>query len=142
MQKKLILIVCMANYCRSPVAEIILRHHYKHNFEFISAGISPIAKSGMDPRSIKFLESKGYKSHIHTPRKINNKLISQADKVYVLDIQLLFKMNQIYKNYSSKFFLLNHHEKDLSLRDPYHLEINEYNDVLKRLEKVCQSLVI
>jgi protein-tyrosine-phosphatase len=132
----------MANYCRSPVAEVILKELHKNNFEFISAGISPMAKSGMDPRSIKFLEKNGYKAHIHTPRKINSKLLTRAYKVFILDIQLLFQMNQIYKNYSSKFLLLNHHEKNLALRDPYHLENNDYDDVLKRIETVCESLAI
>ncbi len=132
----------MANYCRSPVAEVILKKLHKQSFEFISAGLYPMAKSGMDPRSMKFLEENGYKSHIHTPRKINSKLLSRAHKVFVLDIQLLFQMNQIYKNYSSKFILLNHHNKNMALRDPYRLEANDYNEVLNRIEIVCESLII
>ena len=49
--------ICMANYCRSPVAEALLRKYLKNDLVNItSAGLNPILKADMDSRSRKYLE--------------------------------------------------------------------------------------
>lgn len=53
-EKKIVVLVCYANFCRSPVAEILLRDKFgSEKYNFISAGIHPIKKVGMDDRSLK-----------------------------------------------------------------------------------------
>ena len=63
--------VCIANYCRSPVFEALLKKKYGEDFEIYSAGLYPMAEPNMDPRSIKYLEKAGIKNVLHTPKKIS-----------------------------------------------------------------------
>ena len=62
-------IVCIANYCRSPVAENLLKNRFNESYEFFSAGISPMSMPNMDPRSLKFLKENDVIHNFHTPKK-------------------------------------------------------------------------
>ena len=64
--KKSFCIVCIANYCRSPVAEVLLKTRFGDKYEFFSAGISPIAQPNMDPRSLKYLHENNCPIHTDT----------------------------------------------------------------------------
>ena len=74
-KKKSFCIVCIANYCRSPVFESILKKRFGNKFEFFSVGLSPMPKANMDPRSLEFLSQIGIKDVIHNPKKINKSII-------------------------------------------------------------------
>ena len=63
-------IVCVANYCRSPVVENFLKKRFGDKYEFFSAGISPVALPNMDPRSLKFLQENEIQHNFHTPKKV------------------------------------------------------------------------
>ena len=85
--KPQICIVCFANFCRSPVAEIILNNLYGNEYNFFSAGIQPLPKADMDLRSQSFLSSREYNFSIHNPKKINNNLLVKL----ILFTQLILK---------------------------------------------------
>ena len=68
-------VVCMANYCRSPVAENLLKKRFGHKYEFFSAGILPISQPNMDARSLAFLDGNNVNHDFHTPKKINKKML-------------------------------------------------------------------
>ena len=66
-----IIVVCIGNYCRSPVAEYILKSKLTSNFTISSAGISPyLGMNNMDKEFISYLKQKGISSSIHIPRKL------------------------------------------------------------------------
>ena len=65
------------------MAEKILQDTFKDELAFFSAGISPIAKASMDPRSIEFLTESNINDVYHMPKKINNKMIENSSKIDV-----------------------------------------------------------
>ena len=67
-----ILVVCFANYCRSPVAEVILKRSLP-NLNIESAGIVPMTDPDMDNRSRQFLVEIQYKPGVHNPSRISKK---------------------------------------------------------------------
>ena len=80
-EKKIVVLVCYANFCRSPVAEILLRDKFgSEKYNFISAGIHPIKKVGMDDRSLKFLRSLNINlDYLHMPKILNYKIIKNGN---------------------------------------------------------------
>ena len=46
-------IICLANYCRSPVAQYLLKKRFPE-CNFNSAGLKPLLSPHMDRRSEKF----------------------------------------------------------------------------------------
>ena len=62
-------IVCIANYCRSPVVENFLKKKFGYKYEFFSAGLLPISQPSMDARSLAFLKENNVDHDFHTPKK-------------------------------------------------------------------------
>ena len=81
-ENKQVCFVCMANFCRSPVAEAIFNTLDNNNFKAISAGIAPFKPIGMDARSEEFLVSKGIEPTVHNAQKINRAIIETSDVVF------------------------------------------------------------
>ena len=55
-EQKSISFVCLANYCRSPVAKMIFKDKFKNSLKVDSAGINPMVSAGMDLRSFDYLK--------------------------------------------------------------------------------------
>ena len=130
----------MANYCRSPVAEILLRKNFGDNYEFFSAGISPISQPNMDARSLAFLEENKVGHDFHTPKKINNKMLNYFDKFLAIDFYVLNQLNIAYPKYRHKFQSITKQFRDINLLDPYHLEADEYLKIMNAIKHVSENI--
>ena len=81
---------------------------YGDKFEFYSAGLSPLDKPNMDPRSIKYLEEQGIKNIIHNPKRIS-KMLDYFDFFIAIDLIILNELNLKFPKYKQKFFLASSH---------------------------------
>ena len=141
MQKKSITIVCFANYCRSPVAEALLNLRFGDHFSFNSAGIKPFESSGMDPRSGRFLKERfNIEYPFHVPKIINKRIIESSFMIFAMDHIVLTALNQKYFKYSKKIKVINFLSRKVNIPDPYNFEINDYFEVLERIESVINEI--
>ena len=70
MQIQNILVVCVGNICRSPMAEYLLKQTYPHlNIE--SAGISGLIGEGADAKAIQCMDVINIDMRPHVARKLN-----------------------------------------------------------------------
>ena len=134
-----ICVVCFANYCRSPVAEQLLRRRFKGKLNVISAGLNPLSKPEMDPRSRNFLESRIDDVEIHNPKKITKEIVEKSNLILALDPFILLNLNQQFSGYKEKIFLLNKHDPKNVLPDPYGMSKNEYHEIMLKIEEVVSS---
>jgi protein-tyrosine-phosphatase len=140
LNKKSFCIVCIANYCRSPVVENFLRNRFGEKYEFISAGISPISLPNMDPRSLEFLRENNINHKFHTPKKINNRMLSYFDKFLAVDPYVLNQLNTIHPKFKKKFFSLTMQFNNISIVDPYHLQVDEYKKTMENIKYVVEGI--
>ena len=105
--------VCFANYCRSPVAKMILKNKFKNSLKVDSAGINPMVSAGMDPRSADYLIQNNIAFEVHNPKKIDKNFLNCSDVVFAMDVMVLMHLNKTYKNFRHKFKLFAHQQKDL-----------------------------
>ena len=94
--------VCLANYCRSPVAEMILKNKFKNSLKVDSAGINPMVSAGMDSRSVDYLKENNIYYEIHNPKKIDKNFLNSSDVVFAMDAMVLMNLNKTYKNFREK----------------------------------------
>ena len=141
-KKKSFCIVCIANYCRSPVVENILKKRFDQRYEFFSAGISPISESSMDPRSIKFLKKNNYNYNLHAPKKLNKKMLNYFDKFLAVDFYVLNQLNLAFPKYRHKFVSLTMQFNDINIIDPYHFEASEYKQVMNDIKYVAENIIL
>tara|TARA_Y100000590_G_C15744473_1_gene1021484 strand:+ start:3130 stop:3573 length:444 start_codon:yes stop_codon:yes gene_type:complete len=132
--------VCMANYCRSPVFEVLFKKKYGEEFEFYSAGLHPMVAPNMDPRSTSYLNKIGIKNILHTPKKISKKMLEYFDFFIAADVNVLNMLNVNFPDYSSKFFLSTRNIEDIEIYDPYTMNDIEYLDVMKKISFTVDNL--
>ena len=130
----------MANYCRSPVAEFLLKEKYFDEHNIDSAGLIDFPEFGMDRRSIKFLKSLGKTAPIHQPKKISKKLLERTDIIYAIDHKILISLNKEFPAYKQKFELFALKNKRMFLPDPYALSNEEYIAVMKKIEYISENI--
>ena len=135
-----ILFVCVANYCRSPVAEKVLNSLLSNNCSADSCGLHPKVDIKMDDRSKEFLMRKNIINCHHIPKKISKYLIDQANVVYAMDISVLQELKKIYK--SEKIKLFGCLDKDLYTPDPYRFKNQDYENIMHLINKGCESIAM
>ena len=133
-------IVCVANYCRSPVVENLLKKRFGHKYEFFSAGMSPISQPNMDARSLKFLQNENVNHDFHTPKRVNVKMLNYFDKFLAVDFYVLNQLNIAFPKYKHKFQSLTKQFRDINILDPYHLQASEYKKVMNDIKYVSENI--
>ena len=97
--------VCLANYCRSPVAKMILKNKFKNSLNVDSAGLSPMVSAGMDPRSVDYLKATNISYEIHTPKKIDKNFLKAPPRRIIM-INTLLQNNSSNSKRSATNFIL------------------------------------
>lgn len=133
-------IVCIANYCRSPVVEHMLNKRFGEKYEFFSAGISPISLPNMDPRSLKFLKENNVDHVLHTPKKVNNKMLNYFDSFLAVDLYVLNQLNMSHPKYSHKFSFLTMQFSHINIIDPFQLSDHEYLRTMNDIKYVTENI--
>ena len=139
-RRKSFCVVCIANYCRSPVVENLLKKRFKNQYEFFSAGISPISLPSMDKRSLDFLKQNNISHSFHTAKKINNKMLNYFDYFFAVDHIVLNELNKQFPKFKNKFVLLTAQFKDRNIIDPYRFKDDEYLNVMNDIKYVVENI--
>lgn len=139
-RRKSFCVVCIANYCRSPVVENLLKKRFKNQYEFFSAGISPISLPSMDKRSLDFLKQNNITHSFHTAKKINNKMLNYFDYFFAVDHIVLNELNKQFPKFKNKFVLLTAQFKDRNIIDPYRFKDDEYLNVMNDIKYVVENI--
>jgi len=130
-----VLIVCIANICRSPVAEVLLKHKLNEDFNISSAGVYAREYETMDPRSIKYLESKNLSNFFHLSKIISSKSLDSADIVLSLDSEIRKEIIRLFPRYTAKVFLLSE-DQTIGIQDPYKLkDIQGYFRIMEEISE-------
>lgn len=142
--KSKIAVVCMANYCRSPVAELFLKKRFQENFNVSSYGIIQFDKYGMDPRSLNYLKKKNLQIlDIHQPKKISKKVFEESEVIFAMDIKVLMHLNNQFKDSQKKLRLFSLPNETTIIKDPYKIDNKkEYDKVMEKIEFVSNNIKI
>ncbi|KAA0180441.1 low molecular weight phosphotyrosine protein phosphatase [Cupriavidus cauae] len=81
-----ILVVCIGNTCRSPMAEALLRQALP-TCEVASAGLAPPVGAAAHPCAIALMAAEGHELRGHRARVVDAQLVDWADLVLVMDLE-------------------------------------------------------
>jgi protein-tyrosine phosphatase len=143
-----VLFYCAGNTCRSPFAEAYANwlKSTKYNkelqeVEFDSAGLYHYYETAQ-PGTVNYLKSKGIDIGDFKTKKIDSHLIENQDLILGFEQKHhINKLKRRYKNVKGlekKVFLLLEYageKTNLEIKDPFYLPQEEYNKILKRIEK-------
>jgi protein-tyrosine phosphatase len=141
---KKILMVCLGNICRSPLAEGILQSKVNNTLFFVdSAGTAAYHVGNLpDERSINVARNYGIDITYQKARKFTVKDFDTFDIIYVMDASnyqnvLLVARNN--RDIQKVKMILNetHPDKNESVPDPYYRGSTGFENVYKMLEEAC-----
>ena len=138
-----VLMVCMGNICRSPTAEVVLRHHAEARgltVEVDSAGTENYhVGDPPDPRSIQHARRRGYDLTALRARQLSAEDFARFDVILAADeLNLRTIRRQCPAEHLDKLGLFLGTEP---LPDPYYGEAADFEKVLDLVEKRVDFLL-
>ncbi len=79
-----ILVVCVGNICRSPMAEALLKQAAPH-CQISSAGVGALVGSPADPIALQLMQARGFDIKAHRARQLTSDMACQADLILVME---------------------------------------------------------
>jgi protein-tyrosine phosphatase len=141
-----ILMVCLGNICRSPLAEGILKSKLDSNFIVESAGTAAYHVGNKpDSRSIAVARQNGLNITNQRARKFNKQDFEDFDIIYAMDNSNYQNIIALAENSQQKEkikLILNESfpDKNLDVPDPYYGGEKGFENVYNMLDNACEII--
>lgn len=143
-----ILMVCLGNICRSPLAQGILESKLSStNFYIDSAGTASFhIGASPDKRSVLTANKFGVDISHQTARQFKTSDFDDFDIIYAMDASNFDNLKRLATNEydASKIKLIldeNPNSKLKNVPDPYYGDLNDFEHVFHILDKTCDHIV-
>ncbi len=115
-----ILIVCIGNICRSPMAEHLLREALAPSaIEIRSAGLAALVDEPIEATARIVLESNGHSSFRHRARQFTRKSASDSELILVMEQHHVERVLKLAPEARGKVFLFGKWQGEREIADPY-----------------------
>ena len=132
-----ILVVCVGNICRSPMAEALLKQRFPHK-NIDSAGVGALVGHSADPAALEIMAKQEIDITNHVAKQIDENLAKTADIIFTMSDGQTKWIEERWPFCRGKIFKLGHWmSKDIA--DPYKHEMSAfetaYQDIVNSLEQ-------
>ncbi|MFW5793218.1 MAG: low molecular weight protein-tyrosine-phosphatase [Bacteroidota bacterium] len=150
MERKKVLMVCLGNICRSPLAEGILKDNFrKKNIDaFVDSAGTAAYHAGESPdiRSVDIARKYNIDITDQLARKFTVEDFDLFDKIFVMDNSNYNDVIGLARNkmdIDKVDLIMNQSDpgKNISVPDPYYDEKEGFQNVYKMLDKACKAIV-
>lgn len=115
-----VLVVCVGNICRSPMAEAMLLHRIDGpGVTISSAGTHAMLSSTMDPLAQAVLQVNGVPAHKHRSRQVDVQMLHQADLILLMEQRQMQSVLNLAPEVRGKTFLIGKWQQEMEIADPY-----------------------
>lgn len=132
-----ILVVCIGNTCRSPMAQGLLRQALP-GCTVSSAGLAPLEGAAADPHTVRLLAEDGLDLAGHRARTVDGDMINGADLVLVMDTEQREALERQYPHARGKVYRLCEF-MHADVPDPYGCSQNMFRIVLGLIKQGVDS---
>ena len=146
---KKVLMVCLGNICRSPLAAGVLRKKFAdRGIEAVvdSAGFEPYhIGEGPDARTVEIARKYDIDISAHLMRLFRVEDFDIYDRIYVMDQRNLRDVLFLTRNDSDKQkvdYLMNalHPDKNQIIPDPYYGDISDFEHAYELINQACEKI--
>ena len=137
-----ILVVCVGNICRSPMAEALLKQRYPHK-NIDSAGVGALVGHSADPAALEIMAGQEINITNHVAKQIDEGLAKKADLIFTMSDSQTKWIEERWPFCRGKTFKLGHWQ-DKDIADPYKHEMSAfqtaYQDIVVSLEQWADKI--
>lgn len=139
-----ILVICLGNICRSPMAEGLLKQRYPDR-KVSSAGLREITVGwSADPFAIRVMKEHGMDISRHRARLLTNELLKDVDLVVTMEKEQSDIVKYSFPNFKGKIIRVGEYG-DYDVPDPYSKNIKafeeSFNLISEGLDKIDAQLM-
>lgn len=132
-----ILVVCVGNICRSPMAEALLKQRYPDKV-IDSAGVGALVGHPADPAALEIMTKQQLDITNHVAKQIDENLAKKADLIFTMSDSQTKWIEERWPFCRGKTFKLGHWQ-DKDIADPYKHDMSAfktaYQDIVDGLEQ-------
>lgn len=132
-----ILVVCVGNICRSPMAEALLKQRYSDK-NIDSAGVGALVGHSADPAALAIMHAQQLDISSHVAKQIDEALAKKADLIFTMSDSQTKWIEERWPFCRGKTFKLGHWQ-DKDIADPYKHNMSAfetaYEDIVNGLEQ-------
>ena len=133
-----VLMVCVGNICRSPMAEALLIDRLSGgmyaNVKIASAGVGALVGHEADATAKELMTEKNIDVSMHRARQLNAELICEYDLILVMEKGHINAVHNIAPSSKGKVHLLGKWS-DFEISDPYMQPRREFEVALELIER-------
>ncbi len=134
-----ILVVCIGNICRSPMAEGLLKRALP-DLQISSAGLAALVGHGADPIAVQIMAEQGIDIGAHRARLVTEALVRESDLILVMDSQHQQQIATEYPHARGKVYRLGETSKQ-DIPDPYRQSAEVFRSSLNLIQDGCSAWV-
>lgn len=135
-----ILVVCVGNICRSPMAECLLRQRLAgQRVEIASAGLAALLDRPIDPLASAVLAEHGIDAGTHRARQVTREILTDAGLILAMERGHLARAGQLAPEAVGKMFLLDKWVASRDIPDPYGQRRGMFERVYTMVEQAVEA---
>ncbi|NOQ68491.1 MAG: low molecular weight phosphotyrosine protein phosphatase [Gammaproteobacteria bacterium] len=136
-----ILIVCVGNICRSPMAEYLLQQKIKKqglDTCVSSAGLGALVGQGADEYAIEVMTEHGVAGVAHRARQLNNEMVKQNELILVMEHWQQKEIESLYPYARGRVHLLGKWG-ETEISDPYRKPKEAFVHAYEKINNACDE---
>ena len=128
-----ILVVCVGNICRSPMAEALLKQRFPNKI-IDSAGVGALVGHPADPAALEIMSKQQIDITNHVAKQIDEQLAKEADLIFTMSDDQTKWIEDRWPFCRGKTFKLGHWINE-DIADPYKHEVSAFEKAYKDIVK-------
>ncbi|WP_439686439.1 protein-tyrosine-phosphatase [Cupriavidus oxalaticus] len=136
---KTVLVVCIGNICRSPMAQGLLSQALPEG-DVVSAGLGALAGQAADPNAVDLLSHRGVDISGHRARQLSHVMVRRADLILVMDNAQRQELQRLHPATTGRVFRLGELGK-FDVPDPYRQPRPAFENALQLIQRGVEAWV-